>query len=218
LLILASALAFLLFWFRQTCQWLLRNRPPLEGEDDLLETARPPVRVFRQALRHRLADSADREVQLEALERDFRALRYLLRRTSSARLGSYTQAERMLILDFQLTRAALRVRALLRRPDGRAAFERLHDTLDYFTGVLQQRLRLAFDSFGPLPAFAGGAAHITVCSYCYHVRQPEAGEWIAARRFQRAHGAGGMALSHGMCPDCYEHLVRPTLPRTVVNP
>lgn len=222
LLILASALAFLVFWFRQTCAWLLRNRPPLESEDELLEADRVPVRVFREALRERLTGSAAPEAQLQALERDFRALRYLLRRTSSRHFALYSRSEGMLMLDFRLTRAGLRLRSLLRGQDGRAGLERLHDILDYFTGVLHQRLRAAMDSFEPLPAFAGaGSAQLTVCSYCWRVRQPEGsaagGEWISARRFRESGSPSAVALSHGICSDCYEYLVRPTLPRTVVN-
>ena len=217
LLILASALAFLVFWFRQTCEWLLRNQPPLESEEAMLEGERAPVRVFRQTLRDSLAGSAAPEVQLEALEQDFRAMRYLLRRTSPSRFVRHSRCERMLMLDFRVTRSALRLRSLVRRPDGQAAFERLYDILDYFTAILRRRLLAAVQTFELVPAFVGGGAQVTVCSYCFHVREPKVGEWIAARRFHQATDVGAVALSHGMCPDCYEHLVRPTLPRTIVN-
>lgn len=216
-MILASALAFLVFWFRQTCEWLVRNRPPLESEEEGLERERAPVRVFREALRGSLGHSDPPDAQLEALERDFRALRYLLRRTAPGRFVRHSRCERMLFLDFRLTRATLRLRSLLRRPDGQAGFERLYDILDYFTAILRGRLLGAVQSFQPVPAFAGGAAPLTVCSYCWHVRPTEKGEWMAARRFLEAPDASATTLSHGICPDCYEHLIRPTMSRTVVN-
>jgi len=216
LLILASAVALLVFWFRQTCTLLLRNRPPLESHENLLETGSRPIRILRLALRERLAGSGDFEARLQELEGDFGALRYLLRRTSSGRLSAYSHGERMLIFDFRLTRAWLRLRSALRGGNGRGC-ERLHDILDYFTAVLQQRLRAAAESFQPLAAYAAaGATQLTVCSYCWRVRQPEgpaAGSWVAARRFHQTGGAEARPLSHGICPDCFEHLVRPTLPR-----
>lgn len=215
MLILASALAFLVFWFRQTCDWLLRNRPQ-DAEDESSAAARASVQVYRQALRGHLAGSAAPEIQLEALEKDFRGLRYLLRRTSPNRFARHSRSERMLMLDFRVTRSVLRLRSLVRRPDGRAGFDHLYDILDYFTAILRRRLQAAVQSFEPVPVFAGGGAQVTVCSYCFHVREPE-GEWVAARRFHQATDVGAVALSHGICPDCYEHLVRPTLPRTVVN-
>jgi hypothetical protein len=217
LLILASALAFLIFWFRQTCTWLLRNQPPLESRQEELEAERAPVRVFRQALRSSFVGAADPRAQLAALEEDFRALGYLLRRTSPNRFLRHSRCEGMLILDFRLTRFALRLRTLLRRPDGQTGFERLYDILDYFTAVVRERLLAAVHSFEPLPVYAGGAPQLTVCSYCWHVRPEAEGKWVAARRFQQGSEAGAVVLSHGICPDCYEHLVRPTLPRTVVN-
>lgn len=204
-----------------SCEGLLQDRPPLESEQELLESDRAPVRVFRQALRGYLDASAGPDAEFQALEHDFRALCYLLHRTSTSRFVRHSRCERMLIVDFRLTRNWLRLRSLFRGRDGHAGFEHLYDILDYFTGILQHRLRAAMDSFEPLPAFAGaGAAQITVCSYCFCVRRPEgpaAGEWIVAQRFHQHGGAGAAAISHGMCPDCYEHIVRPTLPRTVVN-
>lgn len=220
-LVLASALAFLVFWFRKSCEGLLHNRPPLESEQEELESDRAPVRVFRQALRGHLDAPAGSGTQFQALERDFHALHYLLRRTSPRRFVRHSRCERMLIVDFHLTRAWLRLRSLLRGRDGRAGLEHLYDILDYFTAVLQHRLRAAMESFEPLPAYAdAGTAHITVCSYCWRVRRPQGragGEWIAPQRFHRYSGAEPAAVSHGMCPDCYEHIVRPTLPRTVIN-
>jgi len=57
---------------------------------------------------------------------------------------------------------------------------------------------------------------VTLCSYCHDVAwpvgatEPDA-EWIAATEYYRRDGDRSVAVSHGVCPACFDRIVEPAL-------
>ncbi len=55
---------------------------------------------------------------------------------------------------------------------------------------------------------------ITLCAYCARLltrprdRDTEAGAWLSAEDYYRAGGTSRVRLSHGICPDCHDRVLR----------
>jgi hypothetical protein len=74
-----------------------------------------------------------------ALERDYQALTYLLRNAATVNIGHYTTRERLLLMDFQLLRLAVRLQHALRWPGWQARLLEMSRILEYFGDTVGQR-------------------------------------------------------------------------------
>jgi hypothetical protein len=86
----------------------------------------------------------------------------------------------------------------------------------YQSQVLLEQSRPAMNIFrAPLAATGvGGLPVVAMCSYCRNVRFPAGepmGEWIPPERYYQRSGSENVALSHSLCPACYENIVQPAL-------
>jgi len=77
---------------------------------------------------------------LDALERDYEALSYLLRNAATLHVGRYSPSERLLILDFQLLRLRARIAHTLGVGNWRSVLLEMTAILEYFGNVVGQRL------------------------------------------------------------------------------
>ncbi len=84
--------------------------------------------------------------------------------------------------------------------------------LEYFTQVVGQRLQASMSVFTAVPAGGGSAPLLGMCSYCRYVRpatENSTEKWIPTDRYRQMGGTTGVVLSHGICPECFDHLVKP---------
>ena len=79
----------------------------------------------------------------------------------------------------------------------------LAETMRPAMGIFRYGDRTEFDSW-PI---------ITVCSYCLRLRNTEnAGtgiEWLSPESYYHLGGSEHVRLSHGICPDCHDDIVKP---------
>ena len=102
-LIIAFSVVLLLYWFRASCQLLLRNH----GERVVSSTAAPDERFSYSQVQARL-NAGDELGTLDGLlNRDFQVLTYL--RQHAANFESASFEDQMLILDYRLMRWYYRV-------------------------------------------------------------------------------------------------------------
>jgi hypothetical protein len=211
--ILVSSAGLVFFWLRSACQTILRTR---FAQDYGVEVARGvPVEYhqIRTLLRESPATLAGCDDPLDSLERDYKALTYLLRKTSTTPVGHYSSSERLLILDFQLLRFWVRLKCLLALNNWRTGLLEMATILEYFGNVLGQRLRTSLNLLAPQPAMAGTASgpFVNACSYCRNVCFPagrSGARWVTAKKYLRLGGEKGVILSHGICPPCLRNIVR----------
>jgi hypothetical protein len=86
----------------------------------------------------------------------------------------------------------------------------------YQSQVLLEQSRPAMNIFRAPLAATGvcGPPIVAICSYCKNVRFPAGepmGEWIPPERYYQRGGSESVALSHSICPACYENIVQPAL-------
>lgn len=130
----------LLFWLRMACGSVLQKRFERDYSADVAEANQLEYLAIGRALREYSDEIADYAELLNALERDYEALTYLLRNAATVHLGRYTQAERLLILDFQLLRVWVRVKRLLGWQSWRSGLIEMATVLEYFGNTVGQRL------------------------------------------------------------------------------
>lgn len=214
--ILASSGVLLFLWLRCACRSILRKRFEQDASAEVVDASQMEFLEVRKTL----ADSpneADRNVLLEALERDYQALTYLLRKTATGRKRREPGSERLLMLDFQLLRFWVRLKGLLTAKTWVSSLSEMTTILEYFANVLGQRLAYSMNLLAPHLATPTGSSSsvLGVCCYCRNVRLPSRGttEWVTAEKYHERGGEGSLVLSHGICPQCYENIVRPMLAR-----
>ncbi|HKZ53345.1 MAG TPA: hypothetical protein VJ085_08705 [Candidatus Acidoferrales bacterium] len=212
--ILASSVALVFVWLRSACRSIL-NKP---FEQDYAAEVTRAVRFHYLTLRQLLGDEpagvTDCGSRLAALERDYKALTYLLRKTSTVPDNGYSHAERLLILDFHLLRLWARLKSFLAVNNWRSSLLEMTSILDYFGKVVGQRMHSSVSLFQPRFAMAGEAPvpHLGMCSYCRNVRLPAGStgeEWVTAQKYYELGGTGSVVLSHGICDQCLQHVVKP---------
>lgn len=213
--ILAASVAALLFWARSAAHAVLKRD---FGHDYTSEVARGlPLahREFRRLLQQDPAALAGCENWRVNLDRDFSTLQYLLRRTAT-RSARLSQSERILLLDFKLLRFWVGLKCRLSAPSWQTTLGTMTRILEYFGNVLGVRLGNALRQLEPQMAIAGEgpAALLAMCGYCRNVRVPSGRRkdfWVTTESYARKEGNSPVRLSHGICPDCFATLVKPTL-------
>lgn len=204
--ILVSSLALLGLWFRQACRAILQSPKKKEFSPAVASVVRPGT----------MPDSAEArgaDPLWVGLEHDYRALTYLLGKTSKGPAARACYNHALLRLDFHLLRFAMRARYLLGADYWRAGLEEMAGVLTYFANVVGERLQVSLNLLEPCWAAAGdrSAPALAMCSYCKQVAFPtgdHAGKWMGAQRYLALGGQRAVALTHGVCPDCLDHLVR----------
>lgn len=212
LFILGSSGVLLLFWLH-TASRSLRRR---SFEQDYAAEVTRAVYLKYESLRQALRSGAGRPAAVRAdalnwLERDYQALQYLLQRTAASASGPHAHGLALLMFDFHLLRLWVRVMRLLSARAWRCGLAEMIGTLEYFGNVVGQRLQGSTRLL--TPAWLGPAEGplLGICSYCRHVRvtgESSGERWVPAETYQQE-GRPTPVLSHGICPDCFEHLVKP---------
>ena len=94
-LIIAFSLVLLIYWFRASCQLLLRNRA-----EELVSTGDLDTRFCYQQVQARLNTSQQLGELQGLLNRDFQVLTYLRQHAADLESGSFE--DQLLILDYRL--------------------------------------------------------------------------------------------------------------------
>jgi hypothetical protein len=222
--VLASSVALVFFWLRSACRSVLNKPFQRDYGAEVTRAARFHYLTLRKLLDEKPTQVTDCGSRLAALERDYKALTYLLRKTTTAPGNGYSHAERLLILDFHLLRLWARLKFFLAASNWRASLLEMTSILDYFGKVVGQRMHSSVSRFQPRFAVAGGAPppHLGMCSYCRNVRLPASdlrqaglptgsrgGKWVTAQKYFERGGIGSVVLSHGICDQCLQHVVKP---------
>ncbi len=138
--VLASSALLLILWLRSASQSILRRPFKRRYSEEVAEANQLEFLAIREAL------DADREAVgdhggvLDALERDYEALSYLLRNAATLHVGHCSPSERLLILDFQLLRLQARIAHAVGVGNWRSVLLKMTAILEYFANVVGQRL------------------------------------------------------------------------------
>lgn len=138
--ILISSGVLLLLWLRSACQSVLGSQFERDYSSEVAEANQLEFLAVRHALENSVEEHPDVGEAVTALERDYEALTYLLRNAATVHVGRYSQAERLLILDFQLLRLWVRASHLVGLRTWRSALLEMAAILQYFGNVVGQRL------------------------------------------------------------------------------
>jgi hypothetical protein len=138
--ILASSAVLLIFWLRSATQAILAERFEQSYSAEVAEANQLEFLAIREALTEPGEGITDRGQALQALERDYEALSYLLRNAATLHVGSYTRSERLLILDFHLLRLKARVAQALGWRGWQSSMLEMTSILEYLGNVVGQRL------------------------------------------------------------------------------
>lgn len=212
LFILAASVAALAVWVHAACQAITGSRFEQDYSAPVARALQLQYAGVRQALVSDGPPSGMKQKLLASLESDYRALTYLMERVSCSRSGPYVSKLRLLRLDFQLLRLTAGALRLFSPQAWRATLGDMTRVLEYFAQVAGQRLQASTSMFAVVPAGSAGAPLLGICSYCHYIRSPEAGaaeRWITSDSYRQKNGTTEVVLSHGICPDCFDHLVKP---------
>jgi hypothetical protein len=138
--ILASSILLLFFWLRSATQSILRRPFERRYSEEVAEANQLEYLAIRQALGGNPDTISDHGDVLDALERDYEALSYLLRNAATLHVGRHSPSERLLILDFQLLRLRARIAGTLGVGNWRSVLLQMTTILEYFGNVVGQRL------------------------------------------------------------------------------
>jgi hypothetical protein len=199
-------------WIHGACQAIYGTRFEQDYSASVVRALQLQFASVRQTLRTKEVPAGQQRDPVDALRRDYQALTYLMRRISCSRSGPYAAKLRLLRLDFQLLRLATGVLRLLSADAWRATLVDMTRVLEYFSQVTGQRLQASASLFAAVPA-GGSASLLGICSYCRYVRTPveeSSEEWMPSESYQEMGGSTEVTLSHGICPECFDHLVKPT--------
>jgi len=213
LFILGASVAALAVWVHAAGQAIDGVRFEQDYSAPVARALQLQYAGVRQALLSEGPISGMKRKLLAPLESDYRALTYLMQRVSCSRSGPYANKLRLLRLDFQLLRLSAAALRLVSPQAWRATLGDMTQVLEYFAQVAGQRLQASANVFAVAPVGSAGAPLLGICSYCHYVRSPAAGSaerWITSDSYRQRNGTTEVVLSHGICPDCFDHLVKPT--------
>lgn len=138
--ILAMSGLGLLIWLRSACRSVLQQGFEEDFSAGVAEANQLEYLSIRKALSDAPEEIADYAGLLTTLERDYEALTYMLRNAATVHVGHYSNAERLLIMDFQLLRLWVRLKRVLGWPSWRSGLLEMAAILNYFGNVVGQRL------------------------------------------------------------------------------
>lgn len=128
----------LFYYFRYACRSVVRREFEKDYSSSVATANHLDFLAVRQVLAQEVAAGAYGPM-VEALERDFQTLTYLLRHAATVHVGHYSRHERMLIIDYHLLRVWLSLKRLVRLNNLRGTLVEMTDILTYFANVVGQR-------------------------------------------------------------------------------
>lgn len=128
----------LFYYFRYACRSIVRYEFEKDYSTAVASANHLEFLAVRQSLAGEIEGGAY-EPMIEALERDFQTLTYLLRNAATVHIGRYSRQERMLIIDYHLLRAGLGLKRLFGLKNLRGTLVEMTDILNYFANVMGQR-------------------------------------------------------------------------------
>ncbi len=137
--ILAGSGCMLLFWLHTALQTLVRGCAESKVSAEVAVANHLCYRVIRQALETDPQQPGNAQACIAALERDYQALTYLLRNAATVTVGRYTGRERLLLIDFQLLRLAVRLQHGLNWPGWQTRLLEMSRILEYFGNTVGLR-------------------------------------------------------------------------------
>ena len=138
LFIIGISATLFVYWFRYTVILILRTRSTPEYAQKVAVANRLSFVEVREKLHAPMQDE-NLAGLCGALQRDYKALKYLLGHAATAQAGSYTAEQRLLMINFRLM--SLWFSAVLRfRPTAaKLALLEMSGTLEYFANAMGQR-------------------------------------------------------------------------------
>ena len=137
--ILVGSVAMLAFWAHTAIQTMVRGCAESKASSEVAVANHLCYQVIRRALETDSQQPGDARACLGALEHDYDALTYLLRNAATVHVGRYTPRERLLVLDFQLLRLAVRLQRALGWPGWRTRLLEMTRILEYFGNTVGLR-------------------------------------------------------------------------------
>ena len=136
-LIIGIALVLFVYWFRLTVIMILRTQTALEYAQRVAAANQLSFVDVRQQL-HAQIGPAELPGLCNALQRDYRVLKYLLGHAATVEAGSYTAEQRLLMLNFRMMSVWFAV-CRFRPEHAKHALLELSGTLEYFANVMGRR-------------------------------------------------------------------------------
>ena len=136
ILIIALSLALLVYWFRYSCLFLLRNQAELAG------AVRPGAdnRFHVGEVQERLPTAQLLDPLHTSLQRDYQVLTYLLRHAAGLELESFE--DRLLVLDYRVMQWWYRLTRTAAPEQARQALAEMASVLQVLVGKIDQRAGL----------------------------------------------------------------------------
>jgi hypothetical protein len=150
LFIIIVSFALCIYWLRYTVILILRTRPTTEYAQQVAAANHLSFVEVRKKL-HAPAQAAELNSLCTALERDYRALKYLLGHAATAEAGSYTAEQHLLMINFRLMKLWFTAISRFRPQSAKVALLEMSGTLEYFANAMGRR-------FASLAGQAGQAA------------------------------------------------------------
>ncbi len=140
--IIAVSLALFFYWFRSIVILLLQTPSVADCASKVAQVNRLSFPQVRQQLQESSPAAKLSNLQ-EALESDYRVLKYLLGHGATVTSGGYTTEQRALMLNFRVMAVWLKVALRFRPESARRVLLELAETLNYFATVAGRRTAAA---------------------------------------------------------------------------
>jgi len=137
-LIIGISLVLFVYWFRSTVIMILRTQTAPEYAQRVAAANQLSFVEVRQQL-HAPTATTELPGLCHALQRDYRALKYLLGHAATVEAGSYTAEQRLLMLDFRMMSVWFSAVYRFRPQHARHALLEMSGTLEYFANVMGRR-------------------------------------------------------------------------------
>ena len=133
------SLALFVYWFRYTAILILRTRFSAEYSEKVATANRLRFVEVRRKL-HTAGEAGSLPGLCEALQQDYRVLKYLLGHAANVQAGYYTAEQRLLMANFRIMALWFGAAARLRPSAAKTALLEMAGILEYFAGVIGRRL------------------------------------------------------------------------------
>ncbi len=137
-LIIGVSGAMFFYWFRYTVIVILGTRSSPEYAQRVAAANQLSFVDVRQKL-HAQAGSSDLGGLCGALEKDYKALKYLLGHAATVQAGSYTVEQRLLMVNFRLMKLWFTAVGRFRPTSAKLALLEMLGTLEYFANATGRR-------------------------------------------------------------------------------
>ncbi len=139
LLIIGVSLVLFVYWFRYTAILILRTRSAPEYAEKVATANRLRFVDVRRKL-HTPAEAGSLRGLRDALQQDYRVLKYLLGHAANLQSGYYTAEQRLLMMNFRFMGWWVAAMDGLHPGSAKVALLEMAGILEYFAGVIGRRL------------------------------------------------------------------------------